>query len=87
MAPPHRSVFTLDYPDAEQARRVERSLRPELGDIDGDRTTATLTRDGATLTLTVAAEDLVALRAGCTTWTTLTAVAESAGGGPAPGRS
>ena len=85
MAPPHRSVFTLDYPDAERARRVERSLRPELGDIDGDRTTATLSRDGATLTLTVEADDLVALRAGCNTWTTLTSVAESASGSVALG--
>jgi len=86
MVSPHQSVFTLEYPDAEQARRVERSLQPELGDIDGDRTTAALSRDGTTLTLAVEADDLVALRAGCTTWTTLTGVAESAGGGPAPGR-
>lgn len=76
---PHRTVLTFDYPDAERAHRVERSLRPELGAIDGDRTTATLTRDGATLAFTVTADDLVALRAGCNTWLTLTSVAEAAG--------
>jgi len=76
---PHRTVFTFEYQDSERARRVERSLRPELDDIDGDRTQATLERADATLQLTVVAEDLVALRAGCNTWTTLTAVAEAAG--------
>ncbi|QIO22127.1 KEOPS complex subunit Pcc1 [Haloarcula sp. JP-L23] len=79
MTDTHRTILTLDYPDEERARRVERSLRPELGAIDGDRTTATLTRDGATLECTVTATDLVALRAGCNTWLTLTSVAEAAG--------
>ena len=78
MTPPHRTVFTLDYPDDSLARRVERSLRPEIGDIEGDRTTAGLAREGATLRLTVEADDLVALRAGCNTWLTLSSVAESA---------
>ena len=49
-----------------------------MGAIDGDRTTATLDRDGATVELTVVADDLVALRAGCNTWLTLTGVAEAA---------
>jgi len=75
----HRSVLTFDYDDAERARRVERSVRPELGAIDGDRTTASLARDGATVELTVVADDLVALRAGCNTWLTLTSIAEATG--------
>ena len=79
MAPRHRSVLSFDYDDAERARRVERSIRPELGAIDGDRTSASLARDGARLELTVVADDLVALRAGCNTWLTLTGVAEDAG--------
>jgi len=78
VTPPHRSVLTFDYDDAERARRVERSVRPELGAIDSDRTTTALARDGATLELTVVADDLVALRAGCNTWLTLTGVAEAA---------
>ena len=74
---PHRTVLTLDYPDESLARRVERSLRPEIGEIGGDRTTAALARGGTTLRVTVAAEDLVALRAGCNTWLTLSTVAEA----------
>jgi KEOPS complex subunit Pcc1 len=77
MMPPHRTVFTLDYPEESLARSVARSLRPEIGAIDGDRTTARLAREGATLRVTVAADDLVALRAGCNTWLTLTSVAEA----------
>jgi KEOPS complex subunit Pcc1 len=78
VTPPHRTVFTFDYTDESLACRVERSLRPEIGDIEGDRTTALLSRKGATLRLTVEADDLVALRAGCNTWLTLSSVAESA---------
>ncbi|PSP83791.1 hypothetical protein BRC96_08230 [Halobacteriales archaeon QS_6_64_34] len=78
MTPPHRTAFTLDYADEELASHIERSLRPEIGDIDGDRTTAELAREGATLCVTVAADDLVALRAGCNTWLTLASVAEAA---------
>ncbi|MDS0281049.1 KEOPS complex subunit Pcc1 [Haloarcula onubensis] len=77
---PHRTVFTLEYPDETLARRVERSLQPEVGDIEGERTTAALTREGATLRVTVSADDLVALRAGCNTWLTLSSVAEAAAG-------
>ena len=78
MTPPHRTVFTLEYPEEALTRRIERSLRPEIGDIEGDRTTARLVRDGATLRVTVEADDLVALRAGYNTWLTLVRVAESA---------
>jgi KEOPS complex subunit Pcc1 len=75
----HRTVLTVEYDDTERARRVEHSVRPEVGAIDGDRTTATLDREGAVLTVTVAASDLVALRAGVNTWLTLVSVAEAAG--------
>jgi KEOPS complex subunit Pcc1 len=75
----HRTVLTVEYDDTERASRVERSVRPEVGAIDGDRTTATLDREGAILTVTVAASDLVALRAGVNTWLTLVSVAEAAG--------
>jgi KEOPS complex subunit Pcc1 len=80
MGRPHRTVLTFAYDDPEHARRVERSIRPEVGDIDGDRSAATVDRDGATLTVTVAGDDLTALRAGLTTWTGLVAVAERTGG-------
>ena len=75
----HRTVLTVEFDDTERARQVERSVRPEVGAIDGDRTTATLDREGAVLTVTVEASDLVALRAVINTWLTLVSVAESAG--------
>lgn len=81
---PHEADLLAEYATAERARRIERSLRPEVGDIDGDRTRAALDREGATLTVTITAADLVALRAGCNTWSTLLSVAERTSGPPTP---
>lgn len=75
----HEAVLSFEYDDAERAKRVERSVRPEIGDIDGDRTTATLDRDGRVVNVQIAAADLVAMRAGVNTWSTLVGVAERAG--------
>jgi KEOPS complex subunit Pcc1 len=72
----HEAEFSLAYPSASDARLVERSLRPEVGDIEGDRTRASLDRIGDVVTITVSASDLVALRAGLNTWLTLAVVAE-----------
>ena len=77
---PGDALLSLEYADAERARRVERSLRPEVGDIGGDRTGVSLERDGPTLEIAVDAGDIVALRAGLNTWLSLASVAESAGG-------
>ena len=79
----HEAVLTFEYPDAQRARSVERSVRVEAGDIEGDRTEATVDRDGATLTVTVAAADLTALRAGLNTWSSLVGVAERCAGATA----
>jgi KEOPS complex subunit Pcc1 len=75
----HEAVFSATY-DADCAERVERSIRPEVGEIDGDRTAVAVSRDGATLEVTVSAADPVALRAGLNTWLHLIEVAERAGG-------
>jgi len=75
----HAADIAFTYADSERAARVEASLRPEVGDIDGDRTGATLDRDGAVVTVAIEAHDLVALRAGINTWTSLVSVAERAG--------
>jgi len=80
----HEAVLSFEYTDAERARRVERSVRPEIGEIGGDRTTASLRRDGGTVAVEIAAADLVALRAGCNTWATLVSVAERGGGVDSP---
>ena len=72
----HESSFALEHGTESAAAAVERSLRPEIGDIEGDRTTATLSRDGTTVGIEIVAADLVALRAGQNTWLSLAGVAE-----------
>ena len=76
----HEAVFSAVYGTPEQARRVEQALRPEVGDIDGDRTSVGLAREGDSLEVAVRATDLTALRAGLNTWLGLVGVAERAGG-------
>ncbi|WP_018256227.1 KEOPS complex subunit Pcc1 [Halomicrobium katesii] len=76
----HEAVLSFEYDDDQQARRVARSVRPEIGEIGGQRTTATLRQDAATVVVGITAADLVALRAGCNTWATLVAVAEQTAG-------
>ncbi|WP_336361000.1 KEOPS complex subunit Pcc1 [Haladaptatus sp. ZSTT2] len=73
----HTAILTFEYDDAAYARIVARSVRQELDEIAGNRTSATLAREGATVTIEVSADDLVALRAGCNTWLTLVKTAES----------
>ena len=72
----HESSFSLEYDTASAAATVERSLEPEIGDIEGERTAAALSRDGKTVRIDIEATDLVALRAGQNTWLSLAGVAE-----------
>lgn len=72
----HEATLSYDFSTEPTARTVERSVRRELGEIDGDRSRASLERSGATLSVTVEARDLTALRAGLNTWQTLVSVAE-----------
>ena len=74
----HSTELVFDYDSVPIARTVERSVAVEAGDIEGDRSEATVARDGDTLTVTVDATDLTALRAGNNTWLTLVEVAERA---------
>ena len=76
----HETRLFFEYSSPERARRVERAVAPEVGDIDDDRSETQLRRSGKTLTLVVAAADLVALRAGLNTWCSLVSVAERTGG-------
>lgn len=72
---PHGVLLEFAY-DEPVAERVERSVRQEVEEIEGDRTTAAVSRDGGVVRVDVAAEDLVALRAGLNTWCSLVEVAE-----------
>ena len=76
----HRTELLFTYNSTERATQIERALRPELGEIDDDRSETQLERTAATLELTVVASDLVALRAGVNTWCSLVSVAERATG-------
>jgi len=72
----HEAVFEFPYDDERIATIVAEAVRPEVGDIEGDRTRATLRRHGDTVTVIVRARDLTALRAGVNTWGSLVSVAE-----------
>lgn len=76
----HEAVFEYPYDDERTANTVAAAVRPEVGDIEGDRTRATLRRDGNTVIVTVRARDLTALRAGLNTWGSLVGVAERIAG-------
>jgi KEOPS complex subunit Pcc1 len=72
----HDADISFQFDTERRARIVAESVRQEVDEIDGDRTRASVERAGRTVTVAVAARDLVALRAGVNTWTTLVSVAE-----------
>jgi len=74
---PHTLSLRFEYDAERRARIVERSVRIEVGEIDDDRSTATVDRTGRTVRVQVGAADLVALRAGANTWLRLVDVAET----------
>jgi KEOPS complex subunit Pcc1 len=76
--PPHAADLTFRYDDGEAAALVADAVRQEVDEIEGDRTMATVHRADAAVRIEIAADDLVALRAGLNTWGTLVEVAERA---------
>ena len=78
----HRTTLTFSYDSVRRAAIVERSVSVEIGDITSDRTAASIDRDGSTVTVDVAATDLVGLRAGQNTWLSLVEVAERVADAP-----
>lgn len=75
----HETTLSFAYRTPDAASLVERSVRREVGEIEGDRTSATVSRDGSAVEVRIAADDLVALRAGLNTWLSLVSVAERVG--------
>jgi KEOPS complex subunit Pcc1 len=73
---PHRAELVFDYDTPGRARLLARSVGQEVDEIEGDRTRATVEACGTSVVVDVAADDLVALRAGINTWSTLVEVAE-----------
>lgn len=75
----HRTTLSFAYRTPDAANLVERSVRQEVGEIEGSRTSSTVVREGVTVEVRIEAEDLVALRAGLNTWLSLVSVAERVG--------
>ena len=72
----HAATLTFRYPDSDAAGLVAAAVSQEVGEIDGDRSAAAVSRDGAAVRVDIGADDLVALRAGLNTWSSLVEVAE-----------
>ncbi|PSP56631.1 hypothetical protein BRC82_01780 [Halobacteriales archaeon QS_1_67_19] len=73
---PHDATLRFEYESPARARMVARAVSQEVGEIEGDRSSATVECDGGAVVVRVVADDLVALRAGCNTWGSLVSVAE-----------
>lgn len=78
MSGTHRTALVFSYDTVESASVVHDAISVEAGAIEGERTRASVERDGRDVRVEVHAADLTALRAGTNTWTTLVSVAESA---------
>jgi KEOPS complex subunit Pcc1 len=73
----HTAELRFRYESPERADLVARAVGQELGEIGGDRATASLSRQDSRLSIGIDADDLVALRAGLNTWSSLVEVAEA----------
>ena len=81
---PHETVLSASYPSERRARFIAAALAPEVDEIDDDRSTAAVDRDGDAVRVRVTAADLVALRAGVNGWSRLLATAEAVGDARSP---
>ena len=81
MSQPHSTLLRFEYPTATAARRVERSIAVEVGELDADRSTVTVDREECVVTVTIDATDRVALRAGINSWCRYVATAETVADG------
>jgi len=45
----HETVLSFQYPGERRARLVGDALAPEVGEVDDDRSAATVSRDGDTI--------------------------------------
>ena len=77
-AHPHDADLTFRYDSSDAAALVADAVRQEADEIEGDRTTATVRREGREVSVDIDADDLVALRAGLNAWETFAEVAERA---------
>jgi len=76
----HTAVLSFEYPTPEAATIIERSVSVEVDGLDADRSTIDVTRTETRVEVDVAADDLVALRAGLNSWLRYLSVAEQVAG-------
>ncbi|THE62861.1 KEOPS complex Pcc1-like subunit [Salinadaptatus halalkaliphilus] len=72
----HESTLEFAYESDVRARIVADSVAREIGEIDDDRSRATIDREDSLVTVEIEATDAVALRAALNTWLTLVDVAQ-----------
>ncbi|UTF53159.1 KEOPS complex subunit Pcc1 [Natronosalvus rutilus] len=75
---PHDATLEFEYESPTRATTVAEAVAREVGEIDEDRSRTTIDRDTETVTVSVVARDLTALRAALNTWFSLVDVAERA---------
>jgi KEOPS complex subunit Pcc1 len=68
--------LTVEFDLGPQARPVYESLGPELQEIPSERSRVSLELAGEVLRLSVAAEDVVSMRAAVNTWLRLIRISE-----------
>jgi KEOPS complex subunit Pcc1 len=69
-------TLSVDFDLGPRAKRVYDSLGPELQEIPSERSKVNLELAGDVLRLSIAAEDVVSLRAAVNTWLRLIRIAE-----------
>ncbi|MCU4925033.1 KEOPS complex subunit Pcc1 [Halobacteria archaeon AArc-dxtr1] len=72
----HEAILTFEYDAPSSAHLVAESVAREVGEIDDERSRTEIDRQGTTLTITIEARDVIALRAALNTWFSLVDVAE-----------
>jgi KEOPS complex subunit Pcc1 len=79
----HRATLEFSYTDAALAATVERAISLDAGEIEGDRSDATVSREAggrggeaATVVVEIESADPKALRAAKRTWCSQVATAE-----------
>ena len=73
----HDAILRFSYPTERRATAIADALAPEVGEIDDARSSATVAREGRVIRVSVAADDLVAMRAGINSWSRLVETAEA----------
>jgi len=73
----HEATLRFSYADADLAATVASAIELDAGDIEGERSEASVDREDATVRVRIDAADPAALRAAKRTWSNAVAAAEA----------